>query len=110
MVIYLLFLEFGLYIQRLLQLEKQCGERAKAARKKLLHECGHLRNRLQECSINFLAENGEELIVDSSSLSDALDLLITSDNQIDLLLAEVPFASPLYCIFYLLACFVFVLP
>lgn len=75
--------------ERLLQLEKQCGERAKASRKKLLHECGHLRNRLQECSINFLAENGEELIVDSSSLSDALDLLITSDNQIDLLLAEV---------------------
>ncbi|KAE9445034.1 hypothetical protein C3L33_23068, partial [Rhododendron williamsianum] len=81
--------------ERLLQLEKQCTERAKAARQKLLHECGQLRNRLQECSIDFLAENGKELVVDSASVSHALDLLITSDNQIDLLIAEVPFASPL---------------
>lgn len=90
-----MFLEFDLCIQRLLQLEKQCAERAKTARQKLLHECGQLRNRLQECSIDFLAENGKEFVVDSASLSDALNLLITSDNQIDLILAEVPIASPL---------------
>ncbi|KAG5540884.1 hypothetical protein RHGRI_020951 [Rhododendron griersonianum] len=74
--------------ERLLQLEKQCAEHAKTARQKLLHECGQLRNRLQECSIGFLAENGKELVVDSASVSHALDLLITSDNQIDLLIAE----------------------
>ncbi|XP_058222458.1 PX domain-containing protein EREL1-like isoform X5 [Rhododendron vialii] len=75
--------------ERLLQLEKQCAEHAKAARQKLLHECGQLRNRLQECSIDFLAENGKELVVDSASVSHALDLLITFDNQIDHLIAEV---------------------
>ncbi|XP_058222454.1 PX domain-containing protein EREL1-like isoform X1 [Rhododendron vialii] len=74
--------------ERLLQLEKQCAEHAKAARQKLLHECGQLRNRLQECSIDFLAENGKELVVDSASVSHALDLLITFDNQIDHLIAE----------------------
>ncbi|XP_058222457.1 PX domain-containing protein EREL1-like isoform X4 [Rhododendron vialii] len=78
--------------ERLLQLEKQCAEHAKAARQKLLHECGQLRNRLQECSIDFLAENGKELVVDSASVSHALDLLITFDNQIDHLIAECAYA------------------
>ncbi|PSR91842.1 Myosin-9 like [Actinidia chinensis var. chinensis] len=75
--------------ERLLQLERQCGENAKIAMQKLLHECGALRNQLQECNINFHTENGEKVVVDSSSLSHALDLLITSDKKLDILLAEV---------------------
>ncbi|XP_057505023.1 PX domain-containing protein EREL1-like isoform X1 [Actinidia eriantha] len=75
--------------ERLLQLERQCGEHAKIAMRKLLHECGVLRNQLQECSINFHTENGDQVVIDSSSLSHALDLLITSDKKIDILLAEV---------------------
>lgn len=70
-------------------MDKQRREQAKAARMKLLRECQILRNRLQECSINFLAEEEDKFTVDSSSLSDALDLLTTSDNRIGLLLAEV---------------------
>ena len=65
---------------------------ANAANTKLLHECNLLRDRLQECSVNFLSEEEDKLIVDTSSPSDALDLLTTSDNRISLLLAEVFFA------------------
>ncbi|XP_058110695.1 PX domain-containing protein EREL1-like isoform X3 [Magnolia sinica] len=75
-------------LERILQKEKQRREHAKTARVKLLHECGILRHRLQECSVNFLAEEEDKFTVDSSSLSDALDLLTTSDNRIGLLLAE----------------------
>lgn len=63
---------------------------------KLLRECQILRNRLQECSVNFLAEEEDKFTVDSSSLSDALDLLTTSDNRIGLLLAEV-FCALSFC-------------
>lgn len=71
-----------------------------SANEKLLHECEILRNRLQECSVNFLVEEEDKLIVDTSSPSDAIDLLTTSDNRIGLLLAEVPFALEMafiYC-------------
>lgn len=64
-------------------------ERANTANTKFLHECGILRGRLQECSLNFLVEEEDELTLDTSSPSDAIDLLITSDNRIGLLLAEV---------------------
>ncbi|KAF8025380.1 hypothetical protein BT93_F2274 [Corymbia citriodora subsp. variegata] len=75
-------------VERTLQKEKQRVESASAANTKLLHECEILRNRLQECSVNFLSEEEDKLIVDTSSPSDAIDLLITSDNRIGLLLAE----------------------
>ncbi|XP_052194943.1 PX domain-containing protein EREL1 isoform X2 [Diospyros lotus] len=77
--------------ERFLQMEKQRGEYANIATQNLLHECSILHNRLQECTINFVIENGDKVVVDSSSLSDALDLLVTSDNQIAVLLAEVEF-------------------
>ncbi|KAF5199703.1 Px domain-containing protein erel1 [Thalictrum thalictroides] len=75
-------------LERVLQREKQRTDHVKNARAKLLHECGILRQRLHECSVNFLAEEEDKFTVDSSSLSDALDLLTTSDNRIGLLLAE----------------------
>ncbi|KAA8525485.1 hypothetical protein F0562_007340 [Nyssa sinensis] len=73
--------------ERLLQQEKQRSEHAETARRKLLHEFGILQNRLQECN-KFLIENEDKLVMNSSSLSDALDLLTSSDNQIGILLAE----------------------
>ncbi|KAL5697920.1 hypothetical protein ACHQM5_029019 [Ranunculus cassubicifolius] len=75
-------------LEKALQREKQRIDHEKNSRAKLLHECEILRNRLQECSVNLLAEEEDKLIVDSSSISDALDLLTTSDNRIGLLLAE----------------------
>lgn len=70
------------------QKEKKRRELANAAKEKLLHECQILQNRLRECSVNFLIEEEDKLILDSSSSSDAIDLLTTSDNRIGLLLAE----------------------
>ncbi|KAL5825221.1 hypothetical protein ACOSQ3_021284 [Xanthoceras sorbifolium] len=77
-----------LEVERSLQKEKQRMEHANNANSKLLHECEILRNRLQECSVNFLSEEEDKLILDTSSPSDAIDLLTTSDNRIGLLLAE----------------------
>ncbi|KAM7254012.1 hypothetical protein ACFE04_031694 [Oxalis oulophora] len=77
-----------LELERALQKEKQKMEIANSANSKLLHECEILWNRLQECSVNFLVEEEDKLIVDTSSPSDAIDLLTTSDNRIGLLLAE----------------------
>ncbi|XP_010273566.1 PREDICTED: uncharacterized protein LOC104609060 isoform X2 [Nelumbo nucifera] len=75
-------------VENVLQKERERKEHSKTANMKLLHECGILRSRLQECSVNFLAEEEDKFTVDASSLSDALDLLSTSDNRIGLLLAE----------------------
>lgn len=77
-----------LEVERAVHKEKQITENVIAANAKLLHECGILHNRLQECSVNFLIEEEDKLIVDTSSPSDAIDLLTTSDNRIGLLLAE----------------------
>jgi hypothetical protein len=66
-------------------------EHEKTARKKLLDECNIIRNRLQEYHINLTTGDEHDLVVDSSSLANALDLLTTSDDHIGLLLAEVPF-------------------
>ncbi|CAM8880457.1 unnamed protein product [Rhodiola kirilowii] len=71
-----------------LQRERQKTEQATTANTKLLHECEILQGRLQECSVNFLVEEEDKLILDTSSSSDALDLLTTADNRIGLLLAE----------------------
>lgn len=60
---------------------------------KLLHECGILHSRLQECSVNFNVEGEDKLVLDTSSPSEAIGLLTTSDNRIGLLLAEVSFVS-----------------
>lgn len=54
-----------------------------------MHECDVLQNRLQECNVKFHIEDDSKLIMDSSSPSEAIDLLATSDNRIGLLIAEV---------------------
>ncbi|CAK9170382.1 unnamed protein product [Ilex paraguariensis] len=78
--------------EKLFQQEKRRSEHAKSARRKLLLECEILRNRLQECSSILFSENQDKFII-NSSLSDALDLLTKSDNQISGLLAEMSSSS-----------------
>ncbi|XP_028766394.1 PX domain-containing protein EREX-like [Neltuma alba] len=73
--------------ERSLHKERQRLKLSSEANAKLLRECGILQQRLQECSVNFLVEEEDKLIVDTSP-SDALDLLAMSDNRIGLLLAE----------------------
>ncbi|XP_011621232.1 PX domain-containing protein EREL1 isoform X2 [Amborella trichopoda] len=75
-------------LERLLQEERQKREFARAARAKLLHECGILCRRLQDCSINILTEDEDRFAVEFSSRTDVFDQLATSDNRIGLLLAE----------------------
>ncbi|GMJ15855.1 hypothetical protein like AT4G32160 [Hibiscus trionum] len=71
-----------------LEHERQIIKHVRNAREKLLNECRLLHNRLCECSVN-LSTYDENLIKDSSSVEEALDLLTTSDDKITLLLAEV---------------------
>ncbi|PKA48835.1 hypothetical protein AXF42_Ash016351 [Apostasia shenzhenica] len=83
----------GLLSQRItenieLKEEKQRMENAITASNKCICAFGTLRCRLEESSINFLAEDEEKFSVNSSSIPDALGLLKTSDNRISLLLAE----------------------
>ncbi|CAM6029393.1 unnamed protein product [Sphagnum balticum] len=74
-----------------LQEEKDKQDGIRAVRSKFLHEMAMLRKRLQECSMEFLAkednipasENGV-----SAGMKNAFELLSTSDNHIDILLAE----------------------
>ncbi|XP_024970077.1 PX domain-containing protein EREX-like isoform X1 [Cynara cardunculus var. scolymus] len=70
-----------------LEKEKQRWESGNAIKTALLHECELLHDRLRECSVNFLFDEENKLIMDTS-LSDAINLLETSDSQINLLLAE----------------------
>ncbi|CAK9201804.1 unnamed protein product [Sphagnum troendelagicum] len=74
-----------------LQEEKRKQDGIRAVRSKFLYEMAMLRKRLQECSMEFLvkednipaSENGV-----SAGMINAFELLSTSDNHIDLLLAE----------------------
>ncbi|XP_042468738.1 PX domain-containing protein EREL1-like isoform X1 [Zingiber officinale] len=75
-------------LEGVLRKEMQRWSHAKSANKTFLHECRVLRDRLQECSVNFLTDEEDKFTIDDSSLSDAVDLLATSDNRIGLLLAE----------------------
>nr|CAB3470965.1 unnamed protein product [Digitaria exilis] len=85
------YLEEKTDLERVINKEKQRSTRMRLSREKILHECRLLRERLQECSAKFLAEEQDNFTIDPSSLPDALDLLATSDNRIRLLVAEVNF-------------------
>ncbi|CAN4076112.1 unnamed protein product [Withania somnifera] len=77
--------------KRLYEEEKLANEQARTSFMKLLHRCQVLRQRFEECNINLVNQNGDELVMDPfhPSCSDALNLLMTYDNQINYLLAEV---------------------
>lgn len=74
--------------EELLQQERQMHNHMKTVREKLLHECRILLNRFQACNANLYAEEGDNVILDSSSVADALALLTSSDDQISLLITE----------------------
>ncbi|KAG8075167.1 hypothetical protein GUJ93_ZPchr0006g43566 [Zizania palustris] len=82
-------------IERTIDREKERSIRAKLSREKILHECRLLRERLQECTAKFLADEQDNVTIDPSSLPDALDLMMTSDNRIRLIVAEAPLPLPL---------------
>ncbi|KAE8663422.1 kinesin-like protein KIF20B-like isoform X2 [Hibiscus syriacus] len=70
-----------------LEQERQKIKHVRNAREKLLNDCRLLHNQLLECSVNISTD--EDLIKESSSIEEALDLLTTSDDKITLLLVEV---------------------
>ncbi|XP_020590338.1 PX domain-containing protein EREL2-like isoform X2 [Phalaenopsis equestris] len=75
-------------LERVLQNNKQKWKLAKATMKNLLHDCEILRHQLQGCSVTFLSTEEDHFSVNPESLSDALELLATSDNRLGLLIAE----------------------
>lgn len=78
-------------LEELLQQEMERSEHALAAKRELLHDCQSLQNQLLECNIKIVNKN---FVVDSSSISDVLDLLADSDKQIGLLLTETQRLAP----------------
>ncbi|XP_060208873.1 PX domain-containing protein EREL1 isoform X4 [Lycium barbarum] len=74
--------------KRLYEEERKANEQARTSFMKLLNECQVLRQRFEECNINLVNENEDDLAMDPSC-SDALNLLTTYDNQINLILSEV---------------------
>ena len=48
-----------------------------------------LRERLQQCTVDFLAKEDAKEVDNNAALTDAADLLMTSDSRIGLLIAEV---------------------
>lgn len=74
--------------EKCFQEEKQRSEHAKSALARLLCDCTILRNQLQECNIDILQDDENDITSRYPSQSDALELLKTSDSQVDLLLAE----------------------
>ncbi|GLT43649.1 hypothetical protein SLA2020_175850 [Shorea laevis] len=74
--------------EELLKQERQINEHARSTGEKLLSDCRVLHNQLLECNLNLSITDDEDSLVDSSSLADALNLLTTSDNKINVLLAE----------------------
>lgn len=84
-----LLLKFLLHTQRLYEEERLANDQARTSFMKLLHECQVLRQRFEECNINLINENEDDLVMDNPSCSDALNLLTACDNQINFLLTQV---------------------
>ncbi|KAL8216349.1 hypothetical protein R6Q57_023186 [Mikania cordata] len=74
---------------KLLQEEKQKFEEEEIARLKLFHELVVLHHQLRECSMNLVNEGEDKLVIDSPSMQDALELVKTSDDQMEALCAQV---------------------
>ncbi|KAL3497344.1 hypothetical protein ACH5RR_040076 [Cinchona calisaya] len=76
----------------LLQEEKHKNVRMSTAWRNLLEECETLCSQLQECKVDILNEDTDQLMNYPASL-DALDHIAKSDDQINLLLAEMHHSS-----------------
>ncbi|XP_024017599.1 PX domain-containing protein EREL1 isoform X1 [Morus notabilis] len=72
--------------EKLLEQEKQKSKQAEKTKKKLLHQCKILYNRLNECNRNSPTKDEDKVSLHPSSPGEALDLLKTSDDQINFLL------------------------
>ncbi|TKY74744.1 hypothetical protein E2542_SST03507 [Spatholobus suberectus] len=75
--------------EKLLLHEREKREQAEAAWGKMLEKCRLVFNQLQECNVSLPYEHEDGTIMNSSSLTDAFNQLTTSDDQMDILLAEV---------------------
>ncbi|KAG6608161.1 PX domain-containing protein EREL1, partial [Cucurbita argyrosperma subsp. sororia] len=73
--------------EEFLQQERELRQHANTAWRKLLSECRSIHGRLQSCSMNFTVDDYNH-IAESSSLSNALDVLTTSEDRLNFLLAE----------------------
>lgn len=76
-------------IEELLQEERERNEQVRTSWGKLLHKCKILQDQLQECNIDNLTNTKGDAVDSLPSLLDQLDFVGTSDNHIDLLIAEV---------------------
>lgn len=75
-------------LETIIQKEREQQERNRIARANFLREVATLRQRLHECSMEFLAKQDDKSILKNAAITDAIDLLATSDNRIGLLAAE----------------------
>ena len=85
----LLLYELLLDSQELLQEERERNEQVRSSWRKLLDRCKILQDQLQECNIDNLTSTKGDTADSLPSLLDQLDFVGTSENQIDLLIAEV---------------------
>lgn len=76
-------------MEELLQEERERNEQVRTSWRKLLHKCKILQDQLQECNIDNLTNTKDDAVDSLPSLLDQLDFVGTSENQIDLLIAEV---------------------
>ncbi|KAH6826320.1 Phox domain-containing protein [Perilla frutescens var. hirtella] len=76
-------------MEELLQEERERNEQVRTSWRKLLHKCKLLQDQLQECNIDNLTNTKGDAVDSLPSLLDQLDFVGTSENQIDLLIAEV---------------------
>ncbi|KAG6409504.1 hypothetical protein SASPL_127544 [Salvia splendens] len=84
----LLLFELLLDSQELLQEERERNEQVRSSWRKLLDRCKILQDQLQECNIDNLTNTKGDTADSLPSLLDQLDFVGTSENQIDLLIAE----------------------
>ncbi|KAL1552261.1 PX domain-containing protein EREL2-like isoform X2 [Salvia divinorum] len=75
-------------IEELLQEERERNEQVRTSWRKLLDRCKILQDQLQECNIDNLTNTKDDTAGSLPSLLDQLDFVGTSENQIDLLIAE----------------------
>lgn len=78
-------------MKKLLQEEKQKFEKKEIARMKMVHEFDVLHHRLRECSMSLVNESEDKLVIDSTSVQDALELIKISNDQIEALCEQVHF-------------------
>ncbi|XP_042002596.1 PX domain-containing protein EREL2-like isoform X2 [Salvia splendens] len=75
-------------MEELLQEERERNEQVRSSWRKLLDRCKILQDQLQECNIDNLTNTKGDTADSLPSLLDQLDFVGTSENQIDLLIAE----------------------